>query len=66
MLPFTVHGHVRPISGNGRHGGAPVAPRLARGFYVSLGRGESMPRGSGTPVLILQGSDEAEIVPDGA
>jgi hypothetical protein len=45
--------------------GAPVTPRLARGLHVSLGRGRSTPRGSGAPVLILQGSGEAEIVPDG-
>jgi hypothetical protein len=34
---------------------------------VSLGQGESMPgRGSGAPVLMSQGSGEAEIVPDEA
>jgi hypothetical protein len=45
--------------------GAHTALDLARGPYVSLGRGESMPRGSGAPVLTLKGSSEAEIVPDG-
>jgi hypothetical protein len=43
-----------------------VAPRLARGLHVSLGRGRSMPRGSGAPVLTLQGSGEAKIVLDRA
>jgi hypothetical protein len=66
MFLSTVHGHVCPISGNGCRGGGPMAPCLARGLYVSSGRGGSMPRGSGDPVLTLQGSDEAEIVPDGA
>jgi hypothetical protein len=33
---------------------------------VSLERGRSTPRGSGASVLILQGSSEAEIVPDRA
>jgi hypothetical protein len=46
--------------------GAPMAPRLARGLHVSLGRGRSMPRGSGAPVLTPWGSGEAEIVPDKA
>jgi hypothetical protein len=45
--------------------GAHAAPILAKGPYASLGRGKSMPRGSGAPVLTLQGSGEAEIVPDG-
>jgi hypothetical protein len=44
--------------------GAHAAPNLAREPYVSLGRGDSMPRGSDAPVLTLQGSGEAEIVPD--
>jgi hypothetical protein len=62
-----VHGHVRPIGGNGRRGEGPRgSPRLARGLHVSLGRGRSMPRGSGAPMLTLQGSGEAEIVPDRA
>jgi hypothetical protein len=43
-----------------------VAPHLARGIHASLERGRSTPRGSGASVLILQGSGEAEIVPDGA
>jgi hypothetical protein len=42
-----------------------MAPRLARGLYVSLGRGRSMPRKLGAPVLTLQGSGEEKIVPDG-
>jgi hypothetical protein len=33
---------------------------------VSPGRGESMLRGSGDPVLTLQGSGEAKIILDGA
>jgi hypothetical protein len=45
--------------------GAHAALVLDRGSYASLGRGRSMPRGSGAPVLTLQGSGEAEIVPDG-
>jgi hypothetical protein len=36
--------------------GNPVAPCLARGLHVSLGRGESMLRGSGAFVLTLSGS----------
>jgi hypothetical protein len=39
--------------------------QCARGPYASLGRGRSMPRGSGAPILTLHGSGEAEIVPDG-
>jgi hypothetical protein len=53
MLPFTVHGRVRPIIGNGCHGGAHAAPGLARGPYASLGRGGGMPRGLGALVLML-------------
>jgi hypothetical protein len=34
----------------------PVAPRLARGLHTFLERGRSTPRGSGAPVLMLQGS----------
>jgi hypothetical protein len=45
---------------------ASVAPRLARGLHVSLGRGRSMPSGLDAFVLTLQGSGEAEIVPDRA
>jgi hypothetical protein len=40
----------------------PVVPCLARGLHASLERGRSMPRGSGAPMLTLQGSGEAEIV----
>jgi hypothetical protein len=66
MLLFTVHGRVRPIVGTGVVMRVPVAPRLARGLHVSLGRGISAPRGSGTPMLTLQGSGEAEIILDRA
>jgi hypothetical protein len=45
---------------------AHVAPRLARGLHVSLGRGRSMPRGSGAPVLTLWGSSEVKITARGA
>jgi hypothetical protein len=45
--------------------GAHAALVLARGPYASLGRGGSVPRGLGAPVLTLQGSGEVEIVPDG-
>jgi hypothetical protein len=55
-----------PSAGVGAVVGGPVAPRPARGLHMSLGRGRSTPRGSGAPVLIWQGSDEAEIVPDRA
>jgi hypothetical protein len=55
-----------PMAGIGDVVGAPVALSLARGLHMSLGRGRSMLRGSGTPVLILQGSGEAEIVLNGA
>jgi hypothetical protein len=60
----TVHGHVHPISGNGCRGGTHAPPGLAGGPYTSLGLGGSIPRGSGAPMLTLQGSGEAEIVPD--
>jgi hypothetical protein len=36
-----------PSTGVGAAVGGPVAPRLARGLHVFLGRGESAPRGSG-------------------
>jgi hypothetical protein len=55
-----------PSLGMGAMVGAHVAPSLARGLYTSLVRGESMPRGSGAPMLTLQGSGEAKIVPDKA
>jgi hypothetical protein len=60
MLPFIVHGRVRPIIGNGCHGGAQAASGLARGPYASLGRGGSMPRGLDAPVFTLQGSARGE------
>jgi hypothetical protein len=53
-----------PSLGTGAVVGAHAAPRLARGPYVSLERGRNMPRGSGAPVLMLQGSGEAEIISD--
>jgi hypothetical protein len=37
-----------PAAGAGAAVGALVAPRLARGFHVSLERGRSRPRGLGT------------------
>jgi hypothetical protein len=55
-----------PSVGMGAVVGTPVAPCLARGLHASPERGKSMPRGSDTPVLTLQGSDEVEIVPDRA
>jgi hypothetical protein len=49
VLLLTMHGHVHPIGGSGCHGwGVPMAHRLARGLHVSLGRGRSKLRGSGT------------------
>jgi hypothetical protein len=53
-----------PSVGMGAMVGTPMAPCLARGLHASLERGRSMPRGSSTPVLTLQGSGKAEIVPD--
>jgi hypothetical protein len=48
VLLVTVHGQVHPIGGSGCHGlGAPMARHLAKGFHVSLGRGESKLRGQG-------------------
>jgi hypothetical protein len=44
-----------PSAGMGTVVRAPVAPRLARGLHVFLERGRSMPRGSGSLVLTLQG-----------
>jgi hypothetical protein len=55
-----------PSAGVGAVVRVPVASCLARGFHVSLGRGWSTPKGSGAPVLTLQGSDEAKVVPDRA
>jgi hypothetical protein len=55
-----------PSTGVGAVVKAPMAPRLARGLHVFLGRGRSTLRGSGAPVLTLHGSGEAEIVPDRA
>jgi hypothetical protein len=42
-----------------------MVPGLARGLYASLGRRRSMSRGSGAPMLTLQGLGEAKIVLDG-
>jgi hypothetical protein len=58
MPSFTVHGHVRPISGDGCCGGPPVALNLARGLPMSLRRGESMLRELAAPMLMLEGSGE--------
>jgi hypothetical protein len=55
-----------PLVGVGVVVRAPMAPRLARGLHVSLERGRSMLRGSGAPMLMLQGSGEAEIALDRA
>jgi hypothetical protein len=66
MLLFTVHGHVRPIGRSGCRGEGPVASCFTIGLHASLGRGRSTPRGSGAPVLTLQGLGEVEIVPDSA
>jgi hypothetical protein len=52
-----------PSVGMGAVAGTRMAPCLARGLHASLERARSMPRGSGTPVLTLQGSGEVEIVP---
>jgi hypothetical protein len=48
MLPFTVHGRVRPIIGNGCHGGGPCGsrprpralriPRARRKYAKGVGR----------------------------
>jgi hypothetical protein len=47
MLLLTVHGHICPIGGSRCRGlGVPMARRLARVLYVSLGRDESKLRGS--------------------
>jgi hypothetical protein len=47
VLLLTVHGHVRSIGRSGCHGWRiPVAHRLTRGLYVSLGQGGSKLRGS--------------------
>jgi hypothetical protein len=66
VLVFIVHGHVRPIGRSGCRGEGPRdsppcqrAPRVPR---VRL----KYAKGSGAPVLMLPGSDEAEIVPDRA
>jgi hypothetical protein len=53
-----------PSAGMGAVVRATVASYLTRGLHVSLGRGRSTPRGSGAPMLMLQGSGEAEITHD--
>jgi hypothetical protein len=53
-----------PLVGTGAVVGAHMASHLARGLYMSLGRGRSMPRKLGAPVLTLQGLGEEKIVPD--
>jgi hypothetical protein len=47
MLPFTVHGCVCPIIGDGCRGRAHAAPSFARGPYASLGRGGKYAQGVG-------------------
>jgi hypothetical protein len=59
VLLFTVHGHVHPIGGSESCGWGPMAPCLARGLHVSLGRGESAPSGSDA-LMTLRGSGEEE------
>jgi hypothetical protein len=39
---------------------------LPEGAMHPLGEAKNVPRGLGAPVITLQGSSEAEIVPDGA
>jgi hypothetical protein len=56
MFSSTVHGHVCPISGDGRRGGGPCGSLPCQRATCP----------SGAPVLTLQGSDDAEIVRDGA
>jgi hypothetical protein len=65
-LLFTMHGHIRPINRNGRRDEGPRgfshcqrAPRVPRAR-------QKYAKGSGAPMLTLQGSNEAEIVPDRA
>jgi hypothetical protein len=61
--PFTVHGRVRPIIGNGGCGRGPRSSQpLPRALRVPQTRLKYV-GGSGAPVLTSQGSDEAEIVP---
>jgi hypothetical protein len=63
---FTVHGHVRPIGGNGRRGeGLRGSPPCQRAPHVPRAR-QKYAKGSGAPVLTLQGLSEAEIVLDRA
>jgi hypothetical protein len=66
MLPFTVHGRVCPIIGNGCRGGGPRGSQLhLRALRVPRVR-RKYAKGVGRSVFTLQGSSEAEIVPDGA
>jgi hypothetical protein len=63
VLMLTAHGHVRPISVSGCCGwGGPMAHCLARGFHVSLGRGGSKLRGSGT-LMTSQGLGRGKKMP---
>jgi hypothetical protein len=65
MLLFIVHSHVRPIIGNGCHGRGPCSSRPhLRALRVPRAR-QKYAKGSGAPVLTLQDSGEAEIVPNG-
>jgi hypothetical protein len=54
-----------PSVGMGVVVGDHTALGLAKGRHASLGRGGSVPRGSGAPVPMLEGSGEAENAPDG-
>jgi hypothetical protein len=61
----TVQDRVRPISGNGCCSGGARSSWSCQGRHASLRRGGSVPRGSGAPVPMLEGSGEAENAPDG-
>jgi hypothetical protein len=63
---FTVHGHVHTIGGNGRRGKGPRgSPPCQRAPRVPRAR-QKYAKEVGAPVLTLQGTGEAEIVPDRA
>jgi hypothetical protein len=53
-----------PSLGMGAAVGPTRLPASPEALTRPLGEVESMPRGSGAPVLTLQGSGETEIVPD--
>jgi hypothetical protein len=64
MFLFVVHGHVHLIGGDWCCDRALMASHLDRGLHVFLRLGRSTPRGLDAPVLTLQGSGKAEVVPD--